>query len=153
MTITSGTSTPTSSASPGGYGAPIQATGERAFDVNTVSAIADVDVPRTLIRSGVDDLAGVASCRAILFGALARLAQQHVQSFHGDLYHDVHWVDEHVNGPIVFFFGADDCGTAIGTDSSWVRRSRKHVWQVQVTVDAHGTWWGQIVKRYEEAGR
>ena len=75
------------------------------------------------------------STRALLFGALVGLTKGVVEFYDSDLYHDAVWIGEYVNGPIDFYFGCDQTGTAIGTDSSLVRYSRANVWAVELKIE------------------
>lgn len=52
--------------------------------------------------------------RARLFGEMVALAQPVVDEYHSDLYHDVHWIDEHVNGETAFWFAVRTSGTHVG---------------------------------------
>lgn len=52
--------------------------------------------------------------RALLFGQLVERALPVVQEYISDLYHDVHWIDEHVNGEMTFEFLARHSGTNMG---------------------------------------
>ena len=77
------------------------------------------------------------SNRAHLFGYLVRLAQPIVTHFQSDLYHDVHWIDTHVNPGtwlrgFHFFYGVRDTGTTIGTDHTLVALNNPHVWCVRL---------------------
>lgn len=75
---------------------------------------------------------------AQLFGVLADLAWTRVEHYRSDLYHDARWLDRWVHGPAdVFYWGADDCGTAIGVDRSAVMTSRKEVWRVRLLASWH----------------
>lgn len=53
--------------------------------------------------------------KAKLFGILVQLCEGKVQEYHGDLYHDVHWLDHYVTGPTSFRFMVRPSGTHIGS--------------------------------------
>lgn len=80
------------------------------------------------------------SVRAKLFGVLVQLAAPVVEHYHGDLYHDVHWLDEHVEGPMHFFYGIRDTGTGIGTDRDLVTSHNTLAWRIDLTVSPRGKW-------------
>lgn len=82
--------------------------------------------------------------KVVLFGELAKLAQPIVQHYLSDLYHDVHWIDDHVVGPCTFYFGCDESGTFIGTDRELAIQGRKNVWEITLTCDDHNGWWIEI---------
>jgi hypothetical protein len=84
------------------------------------------------IRTSGNTAADVDSMRAQLFGALVERAAPLVEHYHSDLFRDAQWLMEHLSGPLVFWFGADVCGTAIGTDRSLIRMSRRNSWLVVV---------------------
>ena len=95
--------------------------------------------------------------RQHIFGELIKLAQDKIKHYHSDLYHDVHWLDKYFTEPMTFYFGVDDCGTAIGTDKDLVLRMRKWTWEISVILN-HGSWWLtateiQIPKGEEEKRR
>jgi hypothetical protein len=52
--------------------------------------------------------------RALLFGELVQRTVPVTRQYHCDLYHDVAWINENVNGPTEFFFMARYHGTNIG---------------------------------------
>lgn len=81
------------------------------------------------------------SVRALLFGELMKLAAPRVQHYHCDLYHDAHWIGENVSEPTTFYFGADNCGTAIGTIQEYI--NRKNVWRVTL-VGENGKYFAAI---------
>lgn len=100
---------------------------------------------KTFLRYGSgDDAEYIESVRAALFGELVKLATPLVEHYHGDVYHDAIWVQANVTGPMEFFFGADDCGTAIGTDLGYVAMSRKQVWHVNLTRDYRFKWEAEV---------
>lgn len=88
------------------------------------------------------------SVKSTLFGQLVKLAQPLIQHYHGDLYYDVHWIDEHVEGPVSFYFGADESGTALGFDVELVHLSRDNVWKIDLFSKrkdpADGNWYVRI---------
>ena len=79
-----------------------------------------------------------------VFGHLVMLARPTMDHYVSDLYHDVHWIDRHVTGEMTFFFGADNWGTAIGTDEDLVRQARKNVWRCQIVREGTGHWWLEV---------
>lgn len=80
------------------------------------------------------------SVRAKVFGVLVRLAAPIVDHYHGDLYHDAHWLDDHVEGPMHFYFGVRDTGTAIGTDRDLIVKYNTDAWRIDLTVTPRGKW-------------
>lgn len=83
------------------------------------------------------------SVRALLFGQLLKLAQPFIEGYQSDLYHDVHWIDRQVKGPMVFWYSVDTTGTAIGTEAEFVRmRNYEHFWRIELldTVSASGNY-------------
>lgn len=77
---------------------------------------------------------GQRSIRALLFGLIADLAWPIVEHYRSDLYHDAHWITEHVNGPGTFYFACDEWGTEIGTIHTAL--TRKHRWRIDLVDDA-----------------
>lgn len=72
----------------------------------------------------------LADNRQLIFGQLMALAQPLLKNYLSDIYHDAIWVSEHVTGDrFEFWYGVDDSGTAIGTDSVLVRY-RNHAWRI-----------------------
>jgi hypothetical protein len=86
----------------------------------------------TAVRIGGRDPSDMDHMRAKLFGMLVERGAPLVEHYRSDFYRDAQWMMEHVNGPLVFWFGADECGTAIGTDRTLVRLSRRSSWRVAV---------------------
>lgn len=83
--------------------------------------------------------------RAKLFGVLVQLAAPVVEHYHGDLYHDVQWLDDHVNGPMYFYYGVRDTGTGIGTDRDLVVNHNTNAWRVDLTVTPNGRWEAHLI--------
>lgn len=100
--------------------------------------------------------------RGIMFGQLVARAAPIVAHYHGDFYYDARWISEHVNGPTEFFYGWDNCGTAIGTDSELAALSRRNVMRVSLEIDhardagrdgTVGTWYVAIEVLKSEAAQ
>lgn len=89
--------------------------------------------------------------RIMLFGVLAQIAFPVVKQFQSDLYHDVHWIDQNVNGPMFFNYSVDEWGTYIGTDD-YVLTGRKIPYRVFITGDL-GKWttaWKVVATPYHD---
>ena len=53
------------------------------------------------------------SIRALLFGEMVRRATPVITEYHSDLFHDAHWITNHVNGPVTFDWLVRTSGTNI----------------------------------------
>jgi hypothetical protein len=80
------------------------------------------------------------SVRALLFGELLKRAQP-IEHYPSDLYHDAHWIAEHVTGAMTFYWAARTWGSDIGTDRDLVAAAAagKVVYRVELTCD-RGEW-------------
>lgn len=82
------------------------------------------------------------SIRPLLFGFLANLYWPLADHYKSDLYHDAQWISTNVSGPITFYFGADQWGTAIGTDPiNAFHTSREYGWKITLRCDERGQTW------------
>lgn len=72
--------------------------------------------------------------RIMTFGVLADIAFPVVEHYRSDMYHDVLWINEHVNGPIEFFYSVNGWGTNIGDSEEYVA-SREIGYHVVVTAE------------------
>ena len=89
--------------------------------------------------------------KAQLFGKLVERVAPHLRHFHSDLYHDAQWIEEleeaahHPHGDTYwFYYAANDCGTAIGTDKALVYYYREAV-QLNVTLSREDNGWWQVI--------
>lgn len=57
---------------------------------------------------------------SLLFAELVKRSAC-VEHYHGDLFHDALWLNEHMTGEGAFYWLAHESGTHIGTDSTLVR--------------------------------
>lgn len=81
-----------------------------------------------LQREGVERVLNEHGIRARIFGEMIKLAGNTVEHYHGDFYHDAMWLNEHMNEmEFSFYWGFDNCGTAMGTDLDLVKQQRKVV--------------------------
>lgn len=91
--------------------------------------------------------------RQRVFGELVQLATAHLERYHSDLYHDAQWLDRNLNGPMEFYYGADDSGTAIyeATEDGlrFVQLCRKNRWKITLTHEDHA--WYLSVEELESA--
>jgi hypothetical protein len=91
--------------------------------------------------------------KARLFGELVERAEGHLKHYKSDLYHDAHWIREHVNGPMAFWYIVREYGTFIGTDENLLtelfknqsRNDPSRMWKVKVTDDG-GAWYARFVE-------
>lgn len=70
------------------------------------------------------------------FGVMMKLAAPIVNHYFSDFYSDAEWVQKYIaNGDVDrFYYGADDCGTAIGIDLELVCTARKNVWRFEIVL-------------------
>lgn len=88
--------------------------------------LAGIISEETLEREGVKAILKEHGVHQRIFGEMIKLATPMIEHYHGDLYHDVHWLDEYLTDlETEFYFGFDNCGTAIGTDYDLIRLSRQ----------------------------
>lgn len=75
-----------------------------------------------------------------LFGELVKLSAPIVKHYVSDLYRDAQFVMADLNEEGEFFYGADEWGTAIGTEEKFIRYSRSdNVWRLEIT-HRRGVW-------------
>jgi hypothetical protein len=76
------------------------------------------------------------SIRAKVFGHLVKLASPTLEIHQGDLYHDAHWLDEHVTGTVTmgFYFAFNESGTDITESVGDVYRT-ENVYHVRLIID------------------
>lgn len=101
-----------------------------------------------LLCGNSDDMS-VVGVHQRVFGELLNATVDKVEHYRSDYYHDARWIAEHLDGPMTFFFGYDDYGTAIGLDKSLVSMMRKNVLTVELSVD-RGTWYLHITEEATE---
>lgn len=81
---------------------------------------------------------------SLIFGQLAKRAAPVIDRYHSDLYHDALWIEAEIHGPDVFFWGVDECGTAMGRGSDrnpgFVLAARRTVYRVEVAHDDRDRW-------------
>lgn len=82
--------------------------------------------------------------KALLFGHMVKLATPVVKFYPSDLYHDVHWLDENVTGPTVFWFMVRESGTNIGesaiTQEYLLGSQPRSLYRVELVMDERGQW-------------
>ncbi len=83
------------------------------------------------------------SVKALLFGKLLDLASSTVEHYRSDFFHDACWIEKHVHGPTVFFFGFRQWGTSIGTDRQAVAYGNDVAYSIVLTSD-RGDWYATI---------
>lgn len=89
-----------------------------------------------------DEPIGLTVARPQVFALLHRLTHEMVESYQGDYYHDVLWMERHVPSSMPqgesyrFYYGARATGTSIGEDVDLVADFNDHAWEVTVTCKA-----------------
>lgn len=96
---------------------------------------------RHMLTSGYEETLD-RSTKALLFGHLADLAWPIVTHYRSDLYHDVSWIMNFVDGPCTFYFSVDEYGTSIGQDRELVSlRNPILLWKIELQRQDNRTWY------------
>jgi len=89
------------------------------------------------------------SIKSLTFGELVKLATPILTRYHSDLWHDAQWLEAYLEVNIregtVWYFAADDSGTAIGTDASYIKQRlnapASRMWECRVGMDDNRAWY------------
>jgi hypothetical protein len=98
-----------------------------------------------LTQGSFDNQDEARSIRALLFGAMLDRAENVVQAYRSDLFHDALWLDKYVTGEFSWYWMLRRHGTHVGTDLQaavdvFGRDNYNVYYKVSLTLDRLSRW-------------